>query len=78
MKAPKHFDFMMITLAGCGIALLFYLVNHVLTEAIPDGNREIAIHTLGIIEGVVVTIYSYYFGSSAGSRIKDQREEPKP
>jgi hypothetical protein len=78
MKTPRHSEGMMILLAGAGIGLLFYLITHVLTRAIPDGNREIAIHTLGIVEGVVVTIYSYYFGSSAGSRAKDQKEEPKP
>jgi len=31
------------------------------------------IHFLGIIEGVVVSIYSYFFGSSVGSRIKDMK-----
>lgn len=72
MKGQNHFDLMMFFLTAAGLGLLFYLVTHVLNRAIPDGNREIAIHTLGIIEGVVVTIYSFYFGSSAGSRIKNE------
>lgn len=74
----KHSDTMMILLAAAGIGLLFYLLTHVLTRQIPDGNREIAIHTLGIIEGVVVTIYSYYYGSSAGSRAKDLKDKDEP
>ncbi len=78
MKNTKHFDWMMWLLATFGLFLLYYLVYHLLHENIPEPNRELLIHTLGIIEGVIVTIYSYYFGSSAGSRVKDMKEPPSP
>lgn len=78
MKNTRHFDWMMWALSLFGLFLLFYLVYHLLHEVIPDANRELLIHTLGIVEGIIVSIFSYYFGSSAGSRIKDMKnEEPK-
>ncbi len=76
MKGIRHFDWMMLMLATFGLFLLWYLVYHLLHEVIPEANRELLIHTLGIIEGLIVAIYSYYFGSSAGSRIKDMKDSP--
>lgn len=71
LKATGHIDYLMWFLAMSGIILLacclYILVNSELA------NKELFIHFLGIIEGVVVGIYSYYFGSSAGSRIKDMK-----
>lgn len=79
MKNTRHFDWMMWVLAVCGIMLLSYLLYHILHETIPIDNRELVAQVIGIIEGTVISIYSYYFGSSAGSRIKDMKnEDPKP
>lgn len=40
-------------------------------RTIPEANREMFIHILGIIEGGMITlVFQYYFGSSAGSRQK--------
>lgn len=42
-------------------------------RTIPEANREMFIHILGIIEGGMITlVFQYYFGSSAGSRQKTQ------
>lgn len=38
---------------------------------IPEANREIFVHMLGILEGVIVTIGGYYYGSSQGSKTKE-------
>ena len=71
VKATGHFDWMMWGLAAAGIAMLFYALYQLVNSHIE--NKELFTHFVGIIEGVVVSIYSYYFGSSLGSRIKDMK-----
>jgi hypothetical protein len=39
---------------------------------IPEANREVFVHMLGILEGVIVTIVTYYYGSSSGSKAKSE------
>jgi hypothetical protein len=31
---------------------------------IPEGNKELFYHMIGIIEGVALSIFGYYFGTS--------------
>lgn len=45
------------------IALLM-IVYALIYKAIPDANKEALIHVLGIIEGGLIAIISFYFGSS--------------
>lgn len=71
VKATGHFDWMMWGLAAAGIGMLFYALYQLVNAEI--ANKELFTHFVGIIEGVVVSIYSYYFGSSLGSRIKDMK-----
>lgn len=71
VKATGKYDYMMWSLAFCGIGILFYCLYYLVNYRIE--NKELFIHFLGIIEGVVVSIYGYYFGSSLGSRIKDSK-----
>lgn len=71
VKATGHFDYAMWFLAAAGIAILAYCLYYLANFEIK--NKELFIHFLGIIEGVVVSIYGYYFGSSLGSRIKDMK-----
>lgn len=72
-KATGHIDYMMYFLAFIGMGVFSFIVWHLVREAIPEANREIIIHVLGIIEGAVIGMYQYYWGSSAGSRVKDMR-----
>lgn len=71
VKATGRFDYMMWGLAASGIGILFYALYQLVNSEI--ANKELFTHFVGIIEGVVVSIYSYYFGSSLGSRIKDMK-----
>jgi len=71
VKATGHFDYAMWFLAAAGIVILAYCLYYLANFEIK--NKELFIHFLGIIEGVVVSIYGYYFGSSLGSRIKDMK-----
>lgn len=55
------------------VLLVFVMVVHSLSyRAIPEANKEIFIHTTGIIEGAVIAIVTYYFGSSSGSKEKSE------
>jgi hypothetical protein len=74
VKATGHIDYMMYFLAVIGMGVFGFIVWHLVREGIPDANREIIIHALGIIEGAVMGMYQYYWGSSAGSRVKDMRK----
>lgn len=71
VKATGHIDYLMWVLAISGMAILIYCLYQIANKEL--ANKELFIHFLGIIEGVVVSMYSYYFGSSAGSRIKDMK-----
>lgn len=70
LKATGHIDYLMWFLAIAGIILLTYCLYVLINSDI--ANKELFIHFLGIIEGITVGIYSFYFGSSAGSRLKNQ------
>jgi len=71
VKATGHIDWLMWFLAIAGISILGYCLYALSNQDLK--NKELFIHFLGIIEGIIVSIYSYYFGSSVGSRIKDMK-----
>lgn len=73
MKLPKFEAVTFKHVVGCVILYLFwYSIKTIATNEIPEGNREIFIHVLGIIEGSAITIVSFYFGSSASSKAKSK------
>jgi hypothetical protein len=53
------------------MGIFSFMVYSVIDDAVPEKNRELIFHIFGIVEGVLLSIFSYYFGSSAGSRLKD-------
>lgn len=71
VKATGHIDYLMWFLAIAGMMIMGYCLYVLINQELE--NKELFIHFLGIIEGVVVSMYSYYFGSSVGSRIKDMK-----
>ena len=73
VKATGHIDWLMWFLAIAAIGIFGFLVWTLLKAEVPEKNEILVVHTLGIIEGIIVSLFSYYFGSSAGSRIKDMR-----
>lgn len=73
IKATGHADWMMI-LVGLIIMLSFVgCLSFVVYKPIPEGNEHIIINAIGILEGLVLSVAGYYYGSSLGSRIKDQK-----
>ena len=55
----------MFNLTGIvGLAAFAFLVYTVVTTQVPESNKEIFIHLIGIVEGVTLSIFGYYFGSA--------------
>jgi hypothetical protein len=57
-------DWMMTLTGVVGLAAFGFLVYTVVTTQVPETNKEIFIHMIGIVEGVALSIFGYYFGSA--------------
>ena len=57
-------DWMMSLTGVIGLAAFAFLVYTVVTTNVPESNKEIFIHMIGIVEGVALSIFGYYFGSA--------------
>lgn len=74
VKATGHIDWMH-TIVGLLVMFTFIVTTYLLfTYELPQSSEHITINLVGILEGAVITVVSYYFGSSAGSRIKDMKK----
>lgn len=52
-----------------GVAYLEYLI---FSQEMPDGNKDFILRSLGMLEGMVMLIFAFYYGSSRGSdKLKD-------
>ena len=49
----------------------FMITNALIYQKIPEANKEILIHLLGIVEGAVMTVVAYEFGSSKSALRED-------
>jgi hypothetical protein len=62
----------MMTLTGIvGLSAFGFLVYTVVTTQVPETNKEIFIHMIGIVEGVALSIFGYYFGSAVKKEDKN-------
>ena len=64
------FDFMFYLTGFVGLSVFCFIVYAIVYLQIPDQNKEIWIHLIGISEGVVLSIFGYYFGSSIKRNIQ--------
>jgi hypothetical protein len=77
---------LMKTLVGLTVLFVFsIMVLKLIHEEIPANNREIIVHIIGMVEGALSILVSFYFGSSKGSQNKDKMlaeslpgDKPKP
>jgi hypothetical protein len=51
------------------IVIIWAIIN----KPIPEGNKDVVVFSLGLIEGVLLTIANYYWGSSRGSKEKTEQ-----
>lgn len=53
-----------------GLSAFGIIVWAILALEIPPGNKELFYHLIGIVEGVALSIFGYYFGTS----MKDEKK----
>lgn len=75
-RAGKR-DYFMYIVGGVGLLAFMLMVYAIIFMTIPDANKEIFINLLGIVQGVAMTIFAYYFGTSKSSREKQNILEEK-
>ena len=63
-------DFMFIATGLIGLLSFAFIVYAIAFLEVPEANKEVWIHLIGITEGVVLSIFGYYFGSSIKRNIE--------
>ena len=58
-------DWMMNLTGVVGLGGFVLLLIAIVFIQVPEHNKELMIHTTGIVEGIVLSIVGYYFGSIA-------------
>lgn len=62
---------LLFTLTGLiGLGVFVFIVYAIVYLDIPEENKELFIHLIGIAEGVVLSIFGYYFGSAVKKNIQ--------
>ncbi len=70
-------DWMQRIVGLLGLGMLGFNLYAIVFLNIPEKNETLFTHFMGIIEGVALSIFSYYFGSSKGSSDKTNILEKK-
>jgi hypothetical protein len=65
------FDFLFNLTGLVGLTAFGVIVWAILALEIPESNRELFYHLIGIVEGVTLSIFGYYFGTS----MKDEKKK---
>lgn len=58
------FDFMFNLTGLIGLLSFAFIIYAIVYLQIPENNKEVWIHTIGIIEGIVLSIFGYFYGSA--------------
>ena len=61
-------DWMMNATGIIGLGSFIFLIYAIVFITVPEHNSELMIHTTGIVEGIVLSIVGYYFGSIAKNK----------
>lgn len=65
-------DFMQFLVGCCVMGIFCVLIWALLYKNIPLDNKDMVNHAIGLVEGAVIMVVGYYYGSSKGSAMKDQ------
>ena len=57
-------DWLFIITGVVGLGAFAIIIWAILALEIPKDNKDLFIHTIGIVEGVALSIFGYYFGTS--------------
>lgn len=63
------FDFLFTLTGLIGLGVFVFIVYVIVYLEVPKENKELFIHLIGIAEGVVLSIFGYYFGSAVKKNI---------
>lgn len=58
------YDFLFYITGITGLLAFCFMIYAIVYLRIPEPNKEVWIHLIGITEGIVISIFGYYFGSS--------------
>ncbi len=64
IKKDGGFDIMFNLTGVVGLGIFTFMVYAITSMEIPHENKEIWIHLIGITEGIVLSIFGYFFGSA--------------
>jgi len=70
VSKTKKFDLMFNLTGIVSLAAFSYIVFAIINLEIPESNKEVWIHLIGVTEGILLSITGYYFGSA----IKDNQK----
>lgn len=70
MAKSGKFDFLFNLTGLVGLGAFGIVVWAILYLEIPESNKELFYHMVGIVEGVVLSIFGYYFGTSMNDKNK--------
>lgn len=59
-----QFDFMFNLTGLVGLAAFAFLVYAIVYVQVPENNEEMWIHLIGISEGIVISIFGYFYGAA--------------
>jgi hypothetical protein len=59
-----QFDFMFNLTGIIGLLSFAFIIYAIVYLQIPESNKEVWIHLIGICEGIVLSIFGYFFGSA--------------
>jgi hypothetical protein len=69
ISKTKKFDLMFNLTGLTGLGAFLFIIYAIVYLEIPEHNKEVWIHLIGICEGIVLSIFGYFFGSA----VKDQK-----
>jgi hypothetical protein len=58
------FDLMFNLTGLTGLGAFAFIIYAIVYLQIPEGNKEVWIHLIGICEGIVLSIFGYFFGAA--------------
>ena len=64
IKSTGGKDWMMSLTGIIGLAAFAFIIYAIVYLQIPESNKEVWIHLIGICEGIVLSIFGYFYGSA--------------
>lgn len=58
------FDLMFNLTGVIGLAAFAFIIYAIVYLEVPENNKEVWIHLIGICEGIVLSIFGYFYGSA--------------